>query len=119
MALQISVVVQYEAHKSAVEVRQVMPDRRFPDILPGRLRREEHYPLALAHHHPLQQHEPDKGFAQTHAVTEKGAVVLLGDMDQILIGILLILVEHAEDAGRLLVPHVRGESLALEQLTAP
>jgi hypothetical protein len=48
-------------------------------------------------HEALDQHEPDEGLAQAHAVAEKGPAVLTGDLHQRPVGLLLVTVQLAKD----------------------
>ena len=100
----------------AADVGQPAAQVRLPHALAGRLGGEQHDPLVLVEHQPLDQHQPHERLAQAHAVAQERPAVLAGDLHQRPVGLLLVAVELAEHARPRLVPLARGELAAPEEL---
>lgn len=89
-ALQIGVIVNDNADKAAVKSGQQFLDNRFPNILAGRLRCEQHDAFAFAENETLDEHQTHVGFTKADAIAEERATVACGDADKVLVGIALL-----------------------------
>ena len=95
--LEISVIKEDKVDEAAVEIRQVMRNNPFPNILARGLGGKEHHPFAFPYHHAFQQHQANKGFPETDTVAQQRTAVILGNRDQVFVGILLIFIEHRKE----------------------
>ena len=90
-------IVENKINEAAVEVWQVALNCTLPHILTCRLGGEKHDAATFADDHALQQHQADKGFAETDTVTEKSGTETVGNLDQIFVGVLLVAGKNGED----------------------
>ena len=109
-------VAEVRATADAADVRKPLTQVGLPYPLLGRLRCEQRDTLALVKDEPLDQHQTDERLAETHAVTEKRAPVLTGDLHERPIRLLLIAIEMREHARPCLVPLGRGQLMPSEEL---
>ena len=89
---------------------------RLPHPLAGRLGSEQHHPLVLVQHQPLDQHQPHERLTQAHAVAQESPAVLAADLHQRPVRLLLVAIELAEHARLRLVPLPCCELAAPEEL---
>ena len=118
LALQIGVVVSDEVDERTIEVRQVLLDHRFPNILARGFRREEDYPFALVHDKSFDEHEADERFTKPHAVAQKRTAVASGDADEVFVSVALVFRQPFENDGSVGVPLVGGEFVAAKKTRA-
>ena len=100
----------------AANMGQPPAQMRLPNALAGRLGSEQHHPLVLVQHEPLDQHQPHERLAQAHPVAQEGPAVLAADLHQRPVRLLLVAIELAEHARLRLVPLPRCELSAPEEL---
>ena len=77
---------------------------RIPNALDRCFRGEQHDPLVLAQHEAFDEHEADKGLAQSDAIAQEGPAVLTGDLHERPVRLSLVLVELVEHLGFCSVP---------------
>ena len=111
--LQIGVVVEFEIDESRARVGQATLDFNFPNILSGSLGRKEHHSLVFLEH-SLDEHEPHKCFAQTHAVTKKRAAISTRDVHHVLVGIALITSQQRKNLRRAFIPLIGREFMGAQ-----
>ncbi len=115
--VQVGVVQNNEvAEVAAANVAQVTADCRLPDRLAAALRDEQKDVLLLLHDEPFDQHQADEGLAETDAVAQERAAVLRRDLDQVLVAVLLVLVEHRIHLRDCTLPLAGGHLVAAQQL---
>ncbi len=68
------------------------------------------------HNEALDEHQPDKRFAETDSVTQERAAVLTGNLDEGPICLLLVAVEHGKHSRLSFVPFPSSEFSASKQL---
>ena len=114
-ALKVGVIVGNEGDESAVEIRQEELNGRSPDIFARCFRREQHNAFAFMHHHALDDHEADVGLAETDAIAKECTPVEPGDLDKVLVGVLLVAGQLREDDGALTVPFIGSQFVTAQQ----
>ena len=86
-----------------------VPQVRLPDPLPRRLRSEQHHPLVLVQHQPLDEHQPHERLAEPNPVAQERPTVAPGDLHQRPVRLPLVAVEMTEHPRPRLVPLARRE----------
>jgi hypothetical protein len=115
LSRQVGVVVDLQPAVGAAEMGGVEAQGLLPDGLAGGLGDEEGDALALVLDQVLQQHQADEGLAQADAVTQEGAAVAVGDLQQLVEAVLLVLIEDSVDARLVREPLLIGQLLAAVQ----
>src|SRR5207249_237738 len=73
--------------------REVAPDGGLPHRLAPRLGHDDHDPLAFLFNEVFDQHETDECLAEADSVAEESAAVNIGDAQQLMETVLLVLIE--------------------------
>ena len=114
-AEQVGVIEDDQVAEISAQIAEISSDVPLPDIIAGRLGDDQDHPLALVNHQPLNQHQADKGLAESDAVAKKGPAVLGGDLQQGVVPFLLILVEDGVHTGLALFPFPGGHLVTAEE----
>jgi hypothetical protein len=110
-----------DARAGASDVRQSRPQFPYPNVHTGRLGNEQCHTLAVVDYQPLDDHQADEGLPQAHAIAQKRAAELLGDVHERMVALFLVMIQNRVDVGAAALgncrlPLVGGQAMTLAEL---
>jgi hypothetical protein len=78
----------------ASKMRKISLQITFPHISTGGLGNQQDHTFSLMFDQPLNEHEPDKSFAQAYTIADEGSAILATELYKSLIALFLILVQN-------------------------
>ena len=113
---QIGMVDDLEGVEALEDFRDILFDRSFPDGDSGCSWDHQDYVFAFFLHKSLDQHQANKGLAETNAVAEEGTRITVGNLHKAVITILLILGKALVHNGIMVFPFRNCLLATLEKL---
>jgi hypothetical protein len=113
---QVGVVEDFELAVLAEQVGQALSKGALPDRFASGLRYEERHLQSVMDDQPLDEHQPDIGLAEAHAVTKESAAVAVCALQQRVVALPLVGREDLVHGRVVSLPFRCGQFMALEVL---